>query len=312
MQVGKLFGLRGAALSVLLALAAGAQRIDGQDRPVVSEPPINAIDRAWPDVNLNVIVLDKKGAPQKIDEQAFQLFEDRTERPLRFPASADSPVSLGLLIDVSGSTYKRKPEIVSAIAAIIHAMPPDSEVMATSFADKSYLEFPFSPVSQVDLSFMDRIPAAGPTALYDAVVATEQYFVANAKYPRRALVILSDGEDNASHDSTGLAYGTMAWPGTPMVYPCLIAKANYLERERGAGLIRMKFLAKRGGGRVFELDADPTAGAGQIAAAIRSQHVLQFTAADPTHDGKLHKLEVRLPVRDAQVHVLPAFLAPSK
>jgi Ca-activated chloride channel family protein len=312
MNTGRKGVSRGVALTVLLALAACANRLDGQDRPVVSEPPITAIDRSWPDVNLNVVVLGKSGAPLKIDEQAFQLFEDRAERPLRFPAAADSPVSLALLIDVSGSTYKRKPQVVSAIAAIIHAMPAESEVMATSFADKSYLEFPFTPVSRVDLSFMDKIPAAGPTALYDAVEATERYFVANAKYPRRALVILSDGENNASNVSIGLAYATMEWPGSPMVYPCLIAKANYLERERGAGLINMKFLAKRGGGKVYQLDADPAAVAAEIAAAIRSQHVLQFTSADPTHNGRRHKLEVRLPVKDVQIHVQPDYFAPPK
>lgn len=312
MQIEKTGGSVGGALMVLLALTVCAHRLDGQDRPVVTEPPITAIDRVWPEVTLNLVVLDKSGAPQNIDEEAFHLFEDRAERPLRFPAAADSPVSLALLIDASGSTYKRKPAIVSAVAAIIKALPADSEVMATSFTDRAYLEFPFSPVSKVDLSFMDRIPAAGPTALYDALVATEQYFVANAKYPRRSLVILSDGEDNASHDPIGMAYGTLAWPGAPLVYPCLIAKANYLERERGAGLIRMKFLAKRSGGKMFELDADPAAAAAQIAAAIRSQHVLQFTAADPAHDGKLHKLEVRVPVKEVQIHVLPAYLSPSK
>jgi VWFA-related protein len=311
MQIGKRFGSWGVALTVLLALATCPNGLDSQDRPVVSEPPITAIDRSWPDVNLNVAVLDKSGAPQRIEEQAFQLFEDHTERPLRFPAAPDSPVSLALLIDASGSTYKRKPEIVSAIAAIIRAMPADSEVMATSFADKAYLEFPFTPVAKVDLSFMDRIPAAGPTALYDAVLSTEQYFVANAKYPRRALVILSDGEDNASHGSIGIAYAAMDWPGSPMVYPCLIAKAQFLKPETEYGRNHMKFLAQWGGGKMFELDSDPAVAA-QIAAAIRSQYVLQFTSADPAHDGKKHKLEVRLPVKDVQIYGLPEYFAPAK
>jgi VWFA-related protein len=312
MQTGKKGVSWGVALIVLLALAARANRLDGQDRPVVSEPPITAIDRLWPDVNLNVVVLDKSGAPQEIDERAFQLFEDRAERPLRFPAASDSPVSLALLIDASGSTYKRKPEIVSAVTAIIKALPVDSEVMATSFADKAYLEFPLSPVSKVDLSFMDRVPAAGPTALYDAVEATEQYFVANAKYPRRALVILSDGEDNASHVPIGLANAVMDWPGAPMIYTCLIAKAQFLKPETGYGRNHMKFLAMWSGGLTFNLDPDPASAAAQIAAAIRSQHVLQFTAADPAHDGKKHKLEVRLPVKDVHIHGLPAYFAPAK
>ena len=312
MQTGKMGTSWGVVVIVLLALAACANRLDGQDHPLPSEPAITAIDRSWPEVNLNVLVLDKSGAPQKIDEQAFQLFEDHTERPLRFPASEDLPVSLALLIDSSGSTYKQRPAIVSAVTAIVKAMPADSEVMAVDFSVVSFLDLPFTPISKADFSFMDRLKAAGPTALYDAVVATEDYLVGNAKYPRRALIVLSDGESNASSVPIGVAYGMMERPGAPVVYPCLIAKANYLERERGAGLINMKFLAKRGGGLTFNLDPDPASAAAQIVAAIRSQHVLQFTAADPAHDGKLHKLEVRLPVKDVQIHVLPAYLAPAK
>ncbi len=312
MQTGRKRTSWGLGLIVLLTLAGGANRIDGQDRRVTSEPAITAIDRSWPDVNLNVVVLDKSGVPQKIDEQTFQFFEDRTERPLRFPASVDSPVSLALLIDSSGSTYKRKPEIVSAVAAIIQALPTDSEVMAASFSDKAYIEFPFIPVSKVDFSFLDRVPAVGPTALYDGVAATEEYFIANAKYPRRALVILSDGENNASQIPVGIAYGMMERPGAPMVYPCLITKARFLQPETEYGLTNMKFLAKRSGGLTFNLDPDPAAAVAQIVAAIRSQYVLQFTAADPARNQKAHKLEVRLPVKDVRIYVLPAYFAPVK
>jgi len=74
----------------------------------------------------------------------------------------------------------------------------------------------------------------------------------------------------------------------------------------------MKFLGKLGGGITFNLDPDPTAAAAQISAAIRNQHVLQFTAADPVHDGKVHKLEVQLPGNDAKIYGLPAYSAPSK
>jgi Ca-activated chloride channel homolog len=312
MQTGQKRASWGIGLIVLLTLAGDANRMDGQDHPLPSEPAITAIDRAWPDVNLNVMVLDKSGAPQKIDEQAFQLFEDHTERPLRFPAAADSPVSLALVIDSSGSTYKRKLEVVSAVSAIVKALPADSEVMATSFAGVVFLEFPFTPASKVDFSFMDRVPAAGPTALYDALAETEDYFVANAKYPRRALIVLSDGENNASQVSIRTAFGMMERPGAPIVYPCLIAKASYLQPEAGAGRINMNFLAKRGGGLTFNLSPGPTATAAEIVAAIRSQYVLQFTSADPAHDGKQHKLELRLPIKDVKIYGLPAYFAPAR
>ena len=315
MQTGKRGVSRGLALIVLLAVAACANRLGGQDHPLPSEPAITAIDRAWPDVNLNVVVLDKSGAPQKIDEQAFQLFEDHAERPLRFPASVDSPVSLALLIDLSGSIYQRKPDILSAVTAIVHALPADSEVTAVDFSSVAFLDLPFTPVSKADFSFLDRLGPGGPTAFYDAVVSTEDYMVGNAKYPRRALVILSDGEDNASHNSERGASRRDELPGAPMIYACRVRdprKTLDQFNESVVGHENLWFLAKRGGGKVFELEPDPAAAAAQIVAAIRSQYVLQFTAADPAHDGKEHKLEVRLPVKDVQIHGLPAYYAPAR
>jgi VWFA-related protein len=312
MQTGKWGASWSVALIVLLAVAAGAKAWAGQNGGEASNPAIPAVDNSWPDINLNVAVLDKQGVPQKVDEREFHLFEDGAERPLHFRGSPDSPVSLGFIIDSSGSIFKRKPAIVAAVTAIVKALPPDSEVMAVLFADESYLDLPFTPVSKVDFSFLDRLQARGGTTLYDTVFATERHFIAHAKYVRRAMVILSDGEDNASHLSRGAAFGAMEQPGAPVVYVCPPSKANFFETQESAGLINMSFLARYGGGADFNLDPDPAATAAEVAAAIRSQYVLQFTAADPARDGKRHKLELRLPIKDVQIHALPVYYAPAK
>jgi VWFA-related protein len=297
---------------VLLAVAAGANELPAQSGTDTPVPEISVIDKLWPDVNLNVVVLDKHGVPQNIDERQFRLFEDGEERPLRFLGSPDSPVSLGLIIDSSGSILKRKQAIVSAVTAIVKALPADSEVMAVLFADESYLDLPFTPVSKVDFSFLDRLQARGGTRLYDTVFATERHFIAHAKYVRRAMVILSDGEDNASHVSRAAAFSWMEQPGAPAVYVCPPSKANFLQTQESAGLINLSFLARYGGGADFNLDPDPAAAAAEVAAAIRSQMVVQFTAADPARDAKRHKLELRLPDKSLQIHVLHQYFAPAK
>lgn len=306
----KLTALLSVALIALLAIAAGATRLAGQT-PVgtsVPEPPV--IDKSWPEVNLNVLVLDKHHVPQSVDEHQFQLFEDGVERPLQFRGSPDSPVSLALVIDSSGSIFKRKPAIIAAVTAIIKALPPNSEVMAVLFADEAFLDLPLSPASKVDFSFLDRLQARGGTTLYDTVSATEKHFLAHARYVRRAMVILSDGEDNASHISRAQAFGSMELPGAPVVYVCPPSKANFLQTQESVGLINMGFLSRYGGGADFNLDPDPAAAAAQVAAAIRSQYVLQFTAADPARDGKRHKLELRLPDKNLPIHVLHQYFAP--
>jgi Ca-activated chloride channel family protein len=312
MQIGKMFGSCGATLTVLLALAGGTNTLDGQVHQT-SEATITAIHRLWPEVNLNVLVLDKSGAPKKIDEQAFQLFADRAARPLRFPTAADSPASVALLIDSSGSIYKRKADIVSAVAAIIKALPADSEVMAVDFSYIAYIDLPLTPVSKVDFSFLDRLQPNGHTALLDAVIATEDYLGGNARYARRALVILSDGEDNASANLTGAVPPGILLPGAPTIYACRVQDPrrtlnDLTESARGHKMLAL--LAHMGGGLALNLDPDPVAAAAQIVADIRSQHVLQFTDADPARYGRERKLEVKLPVKDVQIHVSPAYYAP--
>ena len=107
MQTGKSGKLWGSVVIVLLAVAAGANELPAQSGTDTPVPEISVIDKLWPDVNLNVVVLDKHGVPQNIDERQFRLFEDGEERPLRFLGSPDSPVSLGLIIDSSGSILAR-------------------------------------------------------------------------------------------------------------------------------------------------------------------------------------------------------------
>jgi hypothetical protein len=82
--------------------------------------------------------------------------------------------------------------------------------------------------------------------------------------------------------------------------------------ESVVGHENLWFLTRRGGGKVFELEPDSAAAAAQVVAAIRSQHVLQFTAANPVHDGKEHKLEVKIRVKDVRIYGLPFYFAPPK
>ncbi len=312
MQTRKWRASWGVALIVLLAVPAGAKALEDQNGAAAPGPSVLAADHSWPDVNLNIVALDKGGTPQQVDEREFQLFEDGAQRPVQFRGSMDSPVSLAVLIDSSGSIYKRKAEILAAVTTIFKALPADSEVMAVLFADRSFLDLPFTPVSKVDFSFLDRLDGRGGTALYDTVVATENHFVAHARYVRRAMVILSDGEDNASHVSRAQVFRTMEQPGAPAFYACPLSKAGILQSDAMAGLINMKFLAKDGGGGYFNLDPDPAISAARVAAAIRSQYVLHFTAANPARDGKRHKLTVHLPDKSVEIHVLPVYYAPGK
>ncbi|HEY1805708.1 MAG TPA: VWA domain-containing protein [Terracidiphilus sp.] len=312
MRTGKSAALGTAVLILLLAIATSAEPMPAQSTAATPVPELPVIDKIWPDVNLNAVALGKDGAAQIIDVHLLRLFEDGAERPLHFLGSPDSPVSVALVIDSSGSIYKRKPAIVAAVTAIVTALPPDSEVMAVLFADQSYLDLPFTPASKVDFSFLDRLQARGPTALFDSIVATENHFIAHAKYVRRAMVVLSDGIDNASNVSMAEVSRAMEQPGAPVVYVCPPSKANILKMQRMDGQIYMSFLARWGGGVAFYLDPDPAAAAAKVVSAIRSQMVVQFTAANPARNGKRRKLKLQFPDNNLQVRAVPEYFAPAK
>jgi hypothetical protein len=283
-------------------------------------PPTPLAYKTWPEVNLNALVTDKHGIPQTVDPHGFQLSEDGAERPLRLPAAADSPISLAFLIDFSGSTFEHTAEIVSAVKTIVHSLPAESEVTVTDVSSGlPFLDVPLTAASRADLSVLDKLKPNGSTALWDTLLATEDYFAAEAKFPRRAIVIFSDGLDNASSVAIGTAYTKMEQPGAPLVYTCFVSKIVYLPSRYGR--LNLKRLAKDGGGLEFEfntdlrVDPDSAAAAAvgaKIAAAINHQSVVQFTAANTTRDGKPRKLKLQLPDKDQQVHSLATYFAPDK
>jgi VWFA-related protein len=314
MQSSRKCALWGLAIVGLLAVAANGSALAAQNAGDATRPSMPAANDPWPEVNLNVLVLDMQDAPQAIDVSGFQLFEDNSERLLHFRATSDSPVSVAILIDTSGSMYKRRELNVAAVKAIAKALPDGSEVMAVLFADSAFLDLPFTPVSRIDYSFLNRVDARGGTALYDAVVAAEKHFAARARYARRAMVLFSDGLDNASTSRMEDAIRCLQRPGAPMFYSFYIADPRASNAEMSHGTRAMVDLAKAGGGVAFTpsraKDFEPALT--RLTNMIRSQYVLRFTTADPARDGKAHSLQVRLPVSGLRILALPAYYAPGK
>jgi Ca-activated chloride channel homolog len=301
------------ALILLLAIAVNRRTLRGQSGAGTPAPETPVIDKLWPDVNLNVVALDKQGVPQKVDEQGFQLFEDGSVRPLQFRGSPDSPVSIAFMADSSGSMYNRRDSIATIVRAIVKTLPEGSEVMFVSFSDQAYVDLPFTPVSKVDLSFLDHRITRGGTSLYDAVIATENYFTNRARYVRRAIVLMSDGGDDASRQTLEDAMRSLQYPGAPSFYSLSVngEKDSYIDIRHGHAA--MQLLAKAGGGVAFRpKEKDFMASAARLAKMIRCQYVLHFKPADPARDGSAHKLEVRLPIQDVQIHALPVYYAPSR
>ncbi|MSO56500.1 MAG: VWA domain-containing protein [Acidobacteria bacterium] len=110
----------------------------------------------------------------------------------------DAPVSLGIIIDNSGSMRSKRARVEAAALAFVRASNPQDEVFVLNFADKPQADVPFTSDVKMLESGISRVDSIGWTALRDAVDAAEQYCVEHAARDRKALLIVTDGNDNAS------------------------------------------------------------------------------------------------------------------
>jgi len=267
-------------------------------RPSFGQASMQAAElHSWPHVSLNVLVVNKSDEPQApLDKDAFHILEDGAERPIESVIPGEAPVSLALLIDTSGSTYGNHVATLGVATAVVRALPPGSEVMAVLFADKAYIDLPFTPAEPAPLEFLHWLDSRGATGFYDALVATEDYIAAKAHNAKRALLVLSDGNDNASTLNLQQAlHKIQQEPGAPTIYFVDTPEARPKLGEKRHSLRVASLVTSVCGGGVVAPDKhyDGAALGVSVAALIRSQYVLTF-AAVAALDEKFRKLEVRV------------------
>jgi Ca-activated chloride channel homolog len=265
----------------------------------------------WPNIDLNVLVSDKSGHPQaSLDKSAFHIFENGAERPIESVTAVDAPISLALLIDTSGSTYGNRDTIRAVATAVIRSLPSGSEVMAVLFADKPYIDLPFTQAESAPLTFLNLLDSRGPTAFYDALVATEDYIAVKAQNPKRALVVLSDGEDNHSTLSLQQTLNRIEEKrDAPTIYFTEMpnSRAKGSEKRHSQRVANLVISVCGGFAIIPDKNEDVIALSDHIAALIRSQCVLTFTAAGTAPDPRFRKLGVRMDRSNLEAHAVQGY-----
>ena len=133
-----------------------------------------------------------------LTREAFRVFENGTPQPITVFRSDDVPVSLGLLIDNSGSMRTKRAKVEAAALDFARASNPRDEIFVLNFADKSRIDVPFTSDLHTLEAGIARVDSIGGTALLDAIAAGEAYVARHAERDRKALVVITDGNDNAS------------------------------------------------------------------------------------------------------------------
>lgn len=150
------------------------------------------------EVVLNATVLQGSQLVQTLQKDNFQVFEDGVKQNIISFQHTDLPVSIALVVDNSGSMSKKRPSVNKAAVDLVEASNPQDEAFVVNFSDEAYIDQDFTSNVAKLRDGLSHIESRGGTALYDAVVASADKLVADAKRPKQVLVIITDGEDNAS------------------------------------------------------------------------------------------------------------------
>src|SRR5437773_4423486 len=185
--------------AVVIAHAQETPTTQSQDQPQKQNNQDFTLSVDVELVNLPVSVLDKEGRPvDGLTKDHFQVFEDNTLQQIKLFKHEDIPLSLGLVIDNSGSMRNKRERVNSAALSFVRESNPEDETFIVNFDDTAYLEQDFTASIGDLIDALDNLDTRGETALYDAVYLSVEKVVKEGKRDTKALLLVTDGEDNSS------------------------------------------------------------------------------------------------------------------
>jgi Ca-activated chloride channel family protein len=229
-----------------------------------------------------------------LDKDNFQVYEGKQQQEIRHFSSEDAPVSLGVIFDMSGSMSSKIERAREAVVEFFRTANPQDEFFMITFADKPEEISDFTQsVEDIQGKLVYTIPK-GRTALLDAIYLGISK-MRQAKYPKRALLIISDGGDNHSR-YTESEIKSLVKEADVLIYAIGIYDHYFPTPEERLGPQLLSDIAELTGGRAFTIDNpnDLADVATKIGIELRNQYVLGYRPKNPAHDGKWRKIRVKL------------------
>jgi Ca-activated chloride channel family protein len=263
-----------------------------------------------------VTVTDHTGSHiTDLTKDDFRLYEDGQQRPIQFfRKDLNAPVSIGILVDTSGSMEPKIPQAKAAIAQFIDDLNPRDDVFLFAFSDDPYLLQPFTTDHAAVMSRLALLHAYGRTALYD-VILDGLIMVQRGRYDKKALLVVTDGMDTASSSSLdqvvaqarrqgvlvysiGIGDPNVSLPGIGVMFGPFLLGGSQDDRVDARTL---QILSSETGAKTYivrevgdgELLSQATK---SISGELREQYTLGFTSPDPSRGG-YRSLKVEVPGR---------------
>ena len=241
-----------------------------------------------------VAVTDSQGRRViDLSEQSFHVYEDGHLRPTAAFHRGDAPMTLGLVVDRSQSMRQKTAAVLTAVSAVLQSIRTDDELFAVSFDDEVSFELPdhhpFTSDPKTIEEALTTRRSAGRTALYDGVFAGLQQLRAGHG-ERRALIVISDGGDNASTRRYADVLA-LARQSDGVIYAIGLLAASAQEDQDAEPLKRL--CKDTGGVAYFPRTADEIAEvSAELAAELRNQYTLGFLPGAPTDGRVFRKIQV--------------------
>jgi Ca-activated chloride channel homolog len=247
------------------------------------------------EVILNATVLEGSKLVQDLKREDFQVFEDGVKQNIISFQHTDLPVSIALVVDNSGSMSKKRPSVNKSALDLVEASNPQDEAFVVNFSDEAFIDQEFTGSISKLREGLSHIESRGGTALYDAVVASADKLVADAKRPKQVLVIITDGEDNASTLTLEQTIRRVQQLSGPVIYSIGLLFGDEMSRSEVRHARRaLEMLSTETGGIAFfpksieQVDEI----AAEVARDIRNQYTIGYHSTKPTSESGFRRVTV--------------------
>jgi Ca-activated chloride channel family protein len=274
----------GLIAACLLPLFGAAQTVDIRVDTTLVVVPVTVTDAT----NRFVLGLEKGD---------FEILEDGTAQKITHFSGEDAPISIGLLIDTSGSMTMKLDTSRKAVEELLKTLNAQDEAFLVAFSDHAQLVQGFSDRVEDVQKGLGSLQTGGLTALLDAVNLGISE-MKKAKNPRKALVVISDGGDNNSRYSQEEIRNIVREADVQLYAMGVFEPSLFpsLSKEEVSGPKLLSQISEQTGGRAFGAsESDQLPGiAEKIAIELHNEYSLAYSPTNAERDGKYRKIEVRL------------------
>jgi len=248
------------------------------------------------EVALNCSVLDGNRMVPDLNKENFQILEDGVKQRIISFQHTDLPVSIALVVDNSGSMGRKRPSVNKSALDLIAASNPQDEAFVVNFSDAAIIDQEFTSDVNRLREGLSHIESRGGTALYDAVAASADKLATDARRPKQVLILITDGDDNASTFNLEQTIRRVQQLSGPVIYSIglLFGDEDMSRSQMKHARQALEMLSTETGGMAFfpknieQIDQI----AAEVARDIRNQSTIGYHSTKPTTVPGFRRVEV--------------------